>query len=177
MFEDLITELQAPARDLLSAAGEAGLQPRITSTRRTPTQQARLYRRWLSGLSPLPAARPGTSAHEFGFAFDMVVTPWEALADVGYTWQQWGGVWGAERDPVHFEYPGFSPPLTSRVETDILQAADMFVGKTSATIAEALYPEAGNIPGVRAAESPFQTFEAFFGYPLYITQALYKLFH
>jgi hypothetical protein len=34
----------------------------------------------------------------------------EALADVGYTWQTWGGVWGGDRDPVHFEYPGFSPP-------------------------------------------------------------------
>jgi hypothetical protein len=69
-----------------------------------------LYQRWQSGLSPLPAAPPGASAHEFGFAFDLVVTPWEALADVGYTWEQWGGVWGSQRDPVHFEYPGFVPP-------------------------------------------------------------------
>lgn len=34
----------------------------------------------------------------------------EALADVGYTWQSWGGVWGGDRDPVHFEYPGFVVP-------------------------------------------------------------------
>src|SRR5882672_5300486 len=110
MFEDLIPDFQEPARELLQAAGSAGLQPRVTSTRRTQAAQARLYRRWLSGLSPLPAAPPGTSAHEYGFAFDMVVTPWEALADVGYTWQTWGGVWGGDRDPVHFEYPGFVIP-------------------------------------------------------------------
>jgi hypothetical protein len=33
-----------------------------------------------------------------------------ALSDVGYTWETWGGVWGSEHDPVHFEYPGFHPP-------------------------------------------------------------------
>src|SRR5260370_28493697 len=125
MFEDLIPELQDAARQLVQGAGEDGLQPRVTSTRRSPTQQARLYRRWLSGLSPLPAAPPGTSAHEFGFAFDMVVTPFEALADVGYTWQQWGGVWGSDRDPVHFQYPGFVVPDVP-VENVVQKAARTF---------------------------------------------------
>jgi hypothetical protein len=31
----------------------------------------------------------------------------EALADVGYTWQQWGGGWNPA-DAVHFELPGAS---------------------------------------------------------------------
>jgi hypothetical protein len=35
----------------------------------------------------------------------MVVTPFDALADVGYTWQTWGGAWSPS-DPVHFELPG-----------------------------------------------------------------------
>lgn len=35
----------------------------------------------------------------------MVVTPFDALEDVGYTWQQWGGAWSS-KDPVHFELPG-----------------------------------------------------------------------
>src|SRR5260370_7432925 len=109
MFEDLIPELQDAARQLVQAAGEAGLQPRVTSTRRSPTQQARLYRRWLSGLSPLPAAPPGTSAHEFGYAFDMVVSPFEALADVGYTLQEWGGLCGSRRHPSPSAYPAFLP--------------------------------------------------------------------
>jgi hypothetical protein len=34
----------------------------------------------------------------------------EALSDVGGTWSSWGGIWGGERDPVHFEYPGFILP-------------------------------------------------------------------
>jgi len=37
----------------------------------------------------------------------MVVTPMAALADVGYTWQQWGGGWNPD-DAVHFELPGAS---------------------------------------------------------------------
>src|SRR5260370_2158883 len=128
MFEDLIPELQDAARQLVQGAGEAGLPPRVTSTRRSPTKQARLYRRWLSGLSPLPAAPPGTSAHEFGYAFDMVVSPFEALADVGYTWQEWGGLWGSSRDPVHFEYPGFVRPLSPTagvVQTAVQKVDDL----------------------------------------------------
>jgi hypothetical protein len=48
----------------------------------------------------------------------MVVSPWGALADLGYTWQQWGGVWGGDRDPVHFEYPGFVAPPVSGTSGD-----------------------------------------------------------
>jgi len=110
VFSDLIPEFREFATALVQAAGSAGLQPRVTSTLRTHSQQKRLYERYLAGGSPYPALPPGRSAHEFGYAFDMVVTPMQALADVGYTWQDWGGVWGGARDPVHFEYPGFVPP-------------------------------------------------------------------
>jgi hypothetical protein len=37
----------------------------------------------------------------------MVLSPMEALADAGYTWQQWGGGWNP-RDAIHFELPGAS---------------------------------------------------------------------
>jgi hypothetical protein len=37
----------------------------------------------------------------------MVVSPMEALADVGYTWQTWGGGWNPA-DAIHFELPGAS---------------------------------------------------------------------
>jgi hypothetical protein len=53
-------------------------------------------------------APPGTSAHEYGEAFDVVVEPFDALADLGGLWQSWGGTWGAQNDPVHFELPGAS---------------------------------------------------------------------
>jgi hypothetical protein len=64
-----------------------------------------LYRRFLAGAAGYPVAPPGFSAHEYGEAFDMVVTPMEALGDVGATWLDWGGYWGPG-DAVHFELPG-----------------------------------------------------------------------
>ena len=107
----LIPELRAPARALVDAAGRAGLQPRVTSTLRSSTEQARLYRRFLAGQQAYPVAPPGTSAHEYGYAFDMVVAGMdlEAFRELGALWQSWGGVWGgAFSDPIHFEYPGFT---------------------------------------------------------------------
>lgn len=53
-------------------------------------------------------APPGFSAHEYGWAFDLVVSPFDAIYDVGYTWEQWGGAWGGKKDVVHFELPGAS---------------------------------------------------------------------
>lgn len=118
MFSDLIPELRAPARDLVAAAGAAGLQPRVTSTTRSYAQQKRLYDRYLAGMSPYPAAPPGHSAHEYGWAFDMIVSPLDALADVGAYWEQQGGVWGGRiGDDVHFEYPGFKEALGSDIST------------------------------------------------------------
>lgn len=109
-IDALIPELQQPARDLVQLAGTAGVQPRVTSTLRTRTEQERLWRRFQQGLTRYPVAPPGSSAHEFGYAFDMVVSPPEEnLVDLGTVWRQWGGKWGAS-DPIHFEYPGFTPP-------------------------------------------------------------------
>jgi hypothetical protein len=102
---DLVPELADAAAALVDAAGRAGLQPRVTSTVRTRSEQARLYRRFLAGASGYPVAPPGFSAHEYGEAFDMVTSPMEALADVGATWLDWGGYWGPG-DAVHFELPG-----------------------------------------------------------------------
>lgn len=113
-IEALIPELQQPARDLIQLAGQAGVQPRITSTLRTRSEQERLYKRFQSGLSRYPAAPPGTSAHEFGYAFDVVVIGDENQADLGQVWEAWGGVWGGQRDPVHFEYPGFKATVIAR---------------------------------------------------------------
>ncbi len=102
----LLDEFQPWARALVDAAGAAGLQPRVTSTLRSRAEQTRLYRRYLAGLSQFPAAPPGHSAHEYGYALDLVVTPFDTIYDVGAWWQEQGGVWH-ESDAVHFEYPGF----------------------------------------------------------------------
>jgi len=107
-------DLQSFARALVDAAGAAGYQPRVTSTLRSNADQRRLYSRFLAGANPYPVARPGTSAHEYGWAFDMVLSPMSALSDAGALWESWGGVWGgrptragSKYDPVHFEFPGW----------------------------------------------------------------------
>lgn len=131
-LNQLIPELQPFARDLVDAASAARLQPRVTSTRRSYAEQKRLYDRYVAGMSPYPAAPPGHSAHEYGFAFDMVVSPMDALADVGAFWQnEMGGVYAGARDPVHFEYPGFKAAMGSDIATaqalDDLQGAKDFL--------------------------------------------------
>lgn len=76
---------------------------RVTSTYRTYTQQAILYRRYLSGQSIFPAAPPGRSLHQQGRAFDFVA-PAPVLQQLGMIWESWGGRWGGRRsDPIHFE--------------------------------------------------------------------------
>ena len=131
---DLLPELQPFARDLIAAAGAAGLQPRVTSTLRTYADQKRLYSRYLAGASPYPAAPPGRSAHEYGYAFDMIVAPLSALADVGDYWEQQGGIWGGRiGDDVHFEYPGFTAPqvqepIAKAGWLDVLGTASGFIG-------------------------------------------------
>lgn len=106
-FDSLDAGLRDAAQQLFDAAANAGLSPRVTSTLRSSSTQGRLYRRYLAGGSGFPALPPGYSAHEYGWAFDMVTSPMEALADVGYTWQTWGGGW-SPGDAVHFELPGAS---------------------------------------------------------------------
>jgi len=105
----LLPEFFPVADYFVREVGRVGLQPRVTSTLRTSAEQKRLYDRYLAGLQQFPVAPPGTSAHEYGYAFDLVVSPFEALQDLGAAWRDMGGKWGP-RDPVHFEYPGFVPP-------------------------------------------------------------------
>jgi len=107
-LDSLVDELRDAARELDAAVWASGLQGRFTSTRRSRAEQTRLYRAYVSGRHPFPVAPPGASAHEYGEAFDYLVSPSDAQEDVGYTWQQWGGVWGGRSDVVHFELPGAS---------------------------------------------------------------------
>lgn len=85
-------------------AQPAALSARVTSAFRTYAQQARLYRRYLHGMSPYPAAPPGNSMHEQGRAFDLGGLTAEELQTLGLTWESWGGRWGGRfGDPIHFE--------------------------------------------------------------------------
>ena len=143
--------LQPAAIALLGEAQAAGLSPVITSTRRTYAEQKRLYEQFLAGRSPYPASAPGVGSHEFGWAFDMVVTPMDALADLGDLWESWGGTWGGNwRNPdiIHFELAGASqealrlgsagvqPATSSSMRQAILGAVDVILG---------LYPPMGLI--------------------------------
>ena len=80
----------------------------VTSARRSSVKQLELYQRWKSGKSLIPANRPGTSLHEYGLAFDLARLGKDPLADpllnwLGQWWEFYGGRWGGERDPVHFQ--------------------------------------------------------------------------
>ncbi len=170
-ISDLVEELQGPANDLVLAAGRAGLLPRITSTIRSNSEQRRLYNRYLAGQAGYPVAPPGYSAHEYGLAFDMVVSPMEALADVGYTWQQWGGGWNGA-DAVHFELPGASEYAREQgrlleVQSDsagataagfITTATDFYLGSNVAGLLK-LIPGLSKNEALTVLSSPYESFQ------------------
>jgi D-alanyl-D-alanine carboxypeptidase len=84
-----------------------GIGVTVTSVIRSSRLQAQLYDDYIHGRRRLPAAKPGTSKHERGLAFDMVVTPRNYQTAVGLIWEKLGGRWGGRfKDPVHFELPG-----------------------------------------------------------------------
>lgn len=140
-LNDLIPEFAPIAREFVDLCGSSGLFPRVTSTLRTHSQQQRLYAEYLRGGRGYPVAPPGTSAHEFGYAFDMVLSPMDALWDAGQYWLSLGGKWGPG-DAVHFEYPGFSPNTARAADTD--------------TVGSLLDTALGFAPGIGGAESVFQ---------------------
>jgi len=80
----------------------------VTSGFRSSTKQAKLYAKWLSGESKIPAAPPGRSLHGYGLAFDLARIGKDPFTDpllnwLGAVWTSWGGRYGGERDPVHFQ--------------------------------------------------------------------------
>ena len=81
---------------------------RITSAYRSRKRQAQLYADWRAGRSPIPAAPPGQSAHEYRIAFDIARgrDPFkdDLLHQLGRHWQEVGGIYGGHNfDPVHFQ--------------------------------------------------------------------------
>ena len=101
---DLVLEIKR----LVGIANQVGAMPRITSGFRTYAQQNKLYQLRQAGRWPFPVAAPGTSAHEFGYAVDVVVPDAVNQEDMGTVWVGWGHVYGGKNDPVHFEWEGFS---------------------------------------------------------------------
>ena len=113
-FSGLVPELRPYAEALLSALGQAGFNPRVTSTVRSYALQKKLYDAYRNGQSKYPAAVPGSSPHEYGWAFDLAVNDDTILAEAGELWESWGGTWGGRfSDPIHFELGGASEYLRS----------------------------------------------------------------
>jgi len=80
----------------------------VTSARRSIASQARLYADYQAGKTVIPAAPPGRSLHQTGWAWDMARMGIDPLTDpllpwLGAWWEYDGGRWGGVRDPVHFQ--------------------------------------------------------------------------
>lgn len=97
---------QGMARTVADAR-RAGMTVVITSRFRSVAKQAALRRKWETGKSRFPAARPGLSMHNYGFAFDAVVTQGGTQADLGKIAKRHGLIWAGKKDKVHFDPFGF----------------------------------------------------------------------
>jgi len=80
----------------------------VTSSYRSASKQSKLYAKWQSGESQIPAAPPGRSLHNYGLAFDLARIGKDPFTDpllnwLGQVWEYIGGQYGGQRDPVHFQ--------------------------------------------------------------------------
>ena len=104
-LRDLAPNTRPKVSEWLASLRDAGVQGRVTSTRRSTAEQTRLYERYLRGESLLPAAPPGSSLHELGIAIDIVFPGDEELAVAVDAAADFGLRWAGPGDPVHFDDP------------------------------------------------------------------------
>lgn len=97
---------------LLRALAQSGVKATITSTRRDPNEQKRLYDCYRKtgcsncrrGPGCYPAAAPGQSTHAMGIAFDLKLEP-PVYRQLGELWERAGLTWGGRfDDPIHFDF-------------------------------------------------------------------------
>lgn len=94
--------LKGPIEWLVYVAAHNGLQPQISSTYRSESEQRRLYEAYLRGSARFPAAPPGRSYHQFGRAADIILNQDWGYPALGALWIQMGGNWWAA-DRIHFQ--------------------------------------------------------------------------
>lgn len=95
----LHSALRPNAEWALAVANYYGVRPRVTSVYRSWHEQAELRERYEAGIHPYPVARPGTSAHNYGLAWDSVLPePYASSPE----WQRW---WEAVREAAGFNVP------------------------------------------------------------------------
>ena len=113
-FSELEPEVAWRAEYLLAILRYYGVPARITDTRRSSVDQFRLYLRGRVTQGPIVTrARPGSSLHESGRAFDITFLGpgyhaperwWQFAGAVGrYLGLRWGGDFRSFRDRPHFE--------------------------------------------------------------------------
>jgi len=99
----LNSELRPYAEWAHEIAEYYGISPTVTSVKRTWEEQQELYTAYVQGHSRYPAAKPGESAHQYGFAWDSWVRPdqmpmWTAI-------RRYVGFIVPAGDEVHGELP------------------------------------------------------------------------
>lgn len=103
----LLPEVAERLEGLTRALRSQGVPISVTSTFRSRAQQEELYRAWLArGRRGLPAAVPGTSTHEFGYAVDLVPVRPGDLQHVVRQAECFGLKWAGPGDRVHFDVWG-----------------------------------------------------------------------
>lgn len=170
-------ELRSAMQELSQWLGSQRVILTVTSTVRSARDQDFLWRRAKAGLSGgLPAAPPRHSAHEYGWAFDAIVSPVEYQVAVGRAWErEWGGKWGGSKDPVHFELPGASQlawqlgeqagtapapvgdTLGAKATAVVIQAIDLFEGSSIAGLLQ-LFPSLSENEALQVLSSPYEEF-------------------
>jgi len=95
-------EVRRRVKHLRWQAKRFGITTIQTSGFRSIQAQNRLYARFLAGRSRLPAAAPGFSTHNYGFAVDLVATT-GSTALLGQLAKYSGLVWAGASDRVHFD--------------------------------------------------------------------------
>jgi len=116
-LSDLTRPCHEAANRFLLACEAAGIDVLITCTLRLPAEQAALYARGRTAPGPVVTyAKPGSSKHETGEAFDVVPIVsgkpcwdiknpiWQLVGQIGRdSGLRWGGDFERFKDYPHFE--------------------------------------------------------------------------
>lgn len=109
-LDTLVPEAREAVDQLLRAAVDLGLRPRVTSAGRSCQQQADLFEKG-GGATHANLCR---SWHVLGRAVDLLLDPdaHASYAELGRVWEEMGGIWGGrwtgqfgpEGDRFHYEW-------------------------------------------------------------------------
>jgi peptidoglycan L-alanyl-D-glutamate endopeptidase CwlK len=135
-IEDLHPTVQDKCRAHMAACEEAGITLIVTSTYRSPEEQAVLYAQGRTAPGKIVTkAKPGQSMHNHRLAYDVVPLRngkpvWGTSGEDGVLWQkvgalgveqglEWAGSWTTFKEYAHFQW------------TNGLTLAELQAGKTA----------------------------------------------